>query len=350
MVDGKTGAARGYAESCPMRIETATIKAIEEAAFALRGGGLVVIPTETVYGLGCNAFDEEAVKNVYEIKGRPSNNPLIVHIADFSDLSLVARDWPEITAKLAERFWPGPMTLVLPKKNSVPDITTADLDTVAVRAPAHPVMGALIRAVGPLAAPSANRSMSISPTSAAHVLRTLGGRIELILDGGPTSVGIESTVLSLVHEPPRILRPGSVSRADLADVLGAIDGGADPDADVDSESRADRGHPRLSPGTSARHYAPEAEVIVVPRGDAAALAAALRVADDGKDAGALLHTLEPPAGATSEMLPDDPQRYAAGLYAALHALDARCRRIIIEAVPETEPWTAVRDRLTRASA
>ncbi len=324
--------------------------AIERAAAVLRAGGVVAVPTETVYGLAADALNEAALGRIFEAKGRPEDNPLIVHVADAAGARAVTGQWPEAAERLAARFWPGPLTLILPRHPSMPRRVSAGLDTVAVRAPAHPVMGALIRAVGPLAAPSANRSMSISPTSAAHVLHSLGGRVDMILDGGPTSVGIESTVLSLVHDPPRILRPGSVSRGELADELGAVDGG-NASNDAGGELVANRDSPRLSPGTSTRHYAPEAEVVVVPRGDAPGLARALSDGlADGKDAGALLHTLRPPAGTPSETLPDDPKGYAAGLYAALHALDARCRRIIIEAVPETEPWAAVRDRLMRASA
>ena len=189
----------------------------------LRGGGLAAFPTETVYGLGANALDAAAVARIFAAKGRPANNPLIVHLADAAQVREIAADWPESASRLAERFWPGPLTLVLPRRDIVPDIVTARGPTVAVRVPAHPVAQALLRAAAlPLAAPSANRSTELSPTRAEHVLRGLEGRIDLLLDGGPTAGGIESTVLDVTIMPPRLLRPGLIGVAQLEAVIGPL--------------------------------------------------------------------------------------------------------------------------------
>src|SRR5919199_1388466 len=189
---------------------------IRRAADLLRAGELVAFPTETVYGLGANALDEGAVRKIFEAKGRPSYNPLIVHVSSAADVSRVAAAWPESAQRLAERFWPGPLTLVLPKRSEVPDAVTAGLGSVAVRVPAHPVALALLRAAGvPVAAPSANRSTEVSPTMAPHVEKSLGKRVALIVDGGPTTVGIESTVVDLSGERPVLLRPGAISGLEL---------------------------------------------------------------------------------------------------------------------------------------
>src|SRR5438128_2586209 len=197
--------------------------AIARAAAILRQGRLVAFPTETVYGLGANALDAAAVARVFEVKGRPPTNPLIVHVAGADQIAQVAADWPDVAARLAERFWPGPLTLVLPKRRELPDIVTAGGPTVAVRVPAHPVAQALLKEAGvPVAAPSANRSTGLSPTTAAHVLRGLADRIDLILDGGPTSGGIESTVLDVTTSPPRLLRPGLVTPAAIEAIVGPI--------------------------------------------------------------------------------------------------------------------------------
>src|SRR5262245_52423466 len=184
--------------------ESPEAQAIARAAVVLRAGGLVAFPTETVYGLGANALDATAVRRIFTAKGRPANNPLIVHVAGAAHVGRVAAAWPALAARLAERFWPGPLTLILPRSAAVPDEVTAGGPTVAVRVPAHPVARALLEAAGvPVAAPSANRSTQLSPTTAAHVLRGLNGRIDLLLDGGPTAGGLESTVLDLTTEPPR---------------------------------------------------------------------------------------------------------------------------------------------------
>lgn len=187
-------------------------EAIERAAEALRSGKLVAFPTETVYGLGASALDSAAVAKIFAAKGRPGNNPLIVHVESAEAARALAADWPAAAERLAEKFWPGPLTLVLPKRDCVPAITTAGAPTVALRSPAHPIARALLKAARlPVAAPSANRSQEVSPTLASHVLRSLGERVDVVLDGGPTTGGIESTVLDLCSQPPRLLRPGPIT-------------------------------------------------------------------------------------------------------------------------------------------
>ncbi len=312
--------------------------AIEEAARVLRAGGLVAFPTETVYGLGADALDARAVQAIFGAKGRPATNPLIVHVPGVAEARDVARAWPEPAEALARRFWPGPLTLVVPKRDIVPGAVTAGLDSVAVRAPAHPVARALLQAAGrPIAAPSANRTSRVSPTTAAHVLAGLDGRIDVVLDGGASNVGIESTVLALTAATPVLLRPGHVARTAVEAIIGPVD--------VFDASMPDAA-PRASPGLMARHYAPRARIRLIPRGDAEALRHTL--ASAARPA-ALLHTLDPPAGVAAARLPDEPTGYAHDLYAALHALDARADVIVVERVPDDDAWHAVRDRLTRAS-
>src|SRR4051794_29437194 len=221
---------------------------IAQAADVLRRGGLVAFPTETVYGLGANALDAEAVRRIFEAKGRPANNPIIIHVADVEQARQLVAGWPSEAERLAARFWPGPLTLVLPRRDVVPDLVTAGGSTVAIRVPAHPVALALIRAAGmPIAAPSANRSTQLSPTRAEHVLHTMRGRIDLVLDPGPTSGGLESTVLDLTTSPPRLLRPGLVTRSEVEAIIGPIV----------LSSTAPLGAVSLpSPGMLPRHYAP----------------------------------------------------------------------------------------------
>jgi L-threonylcarbamoyladenylate synthase len=315
---------------------------IERAAEVLRGGGLVAFPTETVYGLGANALEDSAVRRIFEAKGRPAYNPLIVHVADVAAAKRIATAWPEAADRAAAAFWPGPLTLVLPKHPSIPDIVTGSLGTVAVRVPAHPVALALLRACGvPVAAPSANRFTRVSPTTAEHVARGLGARADLILDGGATPYGIESTVLDLSVAQPRILRPGVIDVDELERVLGPVaaadTAAADPEAGLPS------------PGMLERHYSPHAEVAVFSTREAAAeLAVSARRA--GRRVGALLmHPVETPLDEVVA-LPADARGYARLLYAALHSLDdARCDLVLIEQVPDTAAWAGVRDRLRRAA-
>src|SRR6266511_1173404 len=231
--------------------------AVRRAAEVIRAGGLVAFPTETVYGLGADALSAAAVTRIFEAKERPRGNPLIVHLADLSALEEVVARVPARVEDMARRFWPGPLTLVLPRAPAVPLVTTGGLETVAVRVPAHPVAQALLHAASrPIAAPSANRSGRPSPTRAEHVREDLDGRIEIILDGGPTPVGVESTVLDMTSEPPTLLRPGGVTLEELTDCLGEV--GV---LGSDDEEAAGR-----SPGLRYRHYAPRAQVIIVEAG------------------------------------------------------------------------------------
>jgi len=307
---------------------------LDEASALLRRGGLVAFPTETVYGLGALALEPLAVRGIYAAKGRPLTNPLIVHVlGDDEARPLVAR-WPLEARQLAARFWPGPLTLVLPRTALVPDECTAGGETVGVRAPSHPAARALLERVrAPLAAPSANRAEHVSPTSAAHVLRDLNGRIDAVLDGGRCSFGIESTVVAL-DGPPRLLRAGAVPRQEIEELIGPL-------------LIAPRGPIAQSPGQHRRHYAPAGVVRLAAREALGAVTAGLA----GR-AGVLLRGDSPaPDGAQAARLPDDPQGYARGLYAALRDLeDAGCTAIVIEEVPSDPAWDAIRDRLTRASA
>ncbi|MCH7904637.1 MAG: threonylcarbamoyl-AMP synthase [Armatimonadetes bacterium] len=307
-----------------MRIEKATTESIKEAARVLREGGLVVIPTETVYGLACDALNVEAVRKVYEVKGRPTENPLIVHIADFDSLGDVAESWPDACERLAERFWPGPLTLVLPRKATVPKETTGGLDTIAVRVPQHPVALDFIREVGgPIAAPSANPFMGLSPTSADAIDPQIGEGAEMVLDGGRCDVGLESTVVDLSGDHPRVLRPGGVTRAQVQAVVGGPLGHHPPP------------NVKASPGMYPRHYAPQAKLILVTA-----------VADG--QVGLKLQG-EPCSGQIR--MPLDPRAYAANLYAALRSLDQDgVREIAVEMPPESPDWEAVLDRLKKAAS
>jgi L-threonylcarbamoyladenylate synthase len=292
--------------------------ALVRAAGILRAGGLVAFPTETVYGLGGNALDEFAVKAIFAAKGRPAANPVIVHVADAGEASRVAAEWPEPAARLARAFWPGPLTLVVPKRPFVPDIVTAGGPTVALRCPDHAVAQALLRAVGlPLAAPSANRSTAISPTRAEHVLKGLDGRIDAILDAGPCRAGLESTVLDLT-DGVRVLRPGPITPAMLAEVVGPVAIGP-----------AGSGAAK-SPGLLAKHYSPRTPLeLAASRADAEAIAGAN---------GAILE------------LGTDPVPAAALLYARLHELDdGGYERIVVVRPPDAPEWAAIHDRLARAA-
>jgi len=233
-------------------------KAIEEAAFLIKNGELVAFPTETVYGLGANALDARAVDKIYEAKGRPGDNPLIVHIADFDGIRPLVEEVSMEAEKLMEAFWPGPLTLILKKSSIVPDRTTGGLQTVAVRMPNNPIALALIReSKVPIAAPSANRSGRPSPTEANHVAEDLMGRIPMILDGGPCSVGVESTVLDITGEIPNILRPGGITPKMLEQVVGQVN------IDAGVLKPVEKGVRIKSPGMKYTHYAPEASVVIV---------------------------------------------------------------------------------------
>jgi L-threonylcarbamoyladenylate synthase len=310
---------------------------LDEAAALLRRGGLVAFPTETVYGLGALALEPLAVRAIYAAKGRSPANPLIVHVLGEDDARPLLTRWPLEARQLAARFWPGPLTLVLPRTALVPDEVTAGGDTVAVRAPSHPAARALLQRVNaPLAAPSANSAQHVSPTSAAHVLRDLNGRIDAVLDGGRCPVGIESTVLALDAGAPRLLRAGAVTRAEIEELVGPIEVGPRPGAAV-----------AQSPGQQHRHYAPATLVRLAEPADLA-----VAVTNLPGRIGVLLRGDTPaPAAAAVARLPADPAGYARGLYAALRDLeDADCNAIVVEQVPAGDEWDAIRDRLSRAAA
>jgi L-threonylcarbamoyladenylate synthase len=316
---------------------------IARAAAILRDGGLVAFPTETVYGLGANALHATAVARIFAAKGRPANNPLIVHIAESSSVRGIAADWPEVASRLAKRFWPGPLTLVLPRRSGVPEIVTAGGATVAVRQPAHPVARSLILAAGlPLAAPSANRSSRLSPTRVEHVARDLAGRIDLILDAGPTSGGLESTVLDITRTPPRLLRPGPITPSEIAEVIGPIE--------VAGSELSSPDTPLVSPGMMPRHYSPRAPLVIAHDGGSDQVMTHLQA---GQRVGWLTfqdHTNQSHARLVRVVMPADPAGYAAHLYASLHALDdAGVDLIVVAMPPDREEWLAVRDRLRRAA-
>lgn len=316
---------------------------LAHAAALLAAGKLVAFGTETVYGLGANALDPDAVARVFEAKGRPSFDPLIVHVADPDDVGRVAASRPAIADELIGRFWPGPLTLVLPKRPEIPDLVTSGLPTVAVRCPGAEPARDLIRAAGvPVAAPSANPFGGVSPTTAAHVRDGLGDRVDYILDTGPCGVGVESTVVAFDGETPVLLRPGGLPREDLAAVAGEV---LDP---TDEAGPADR--PRPSPGTLDRHYAPRCPLEVVAPGT---LSASSRRQPTGQRLGVLTFSAPPPPGAVaSEILSPaaDPREAARNLFAALRRLDtAGVDRILAERAPDEGLGVAINDRLRRAA-
>jgi len=320
-----------------LRVSHAEDPAIREAASILIAGGLVAFPTETVYGLGADGLNPAAVARIYAAKGRPATNPVILHVADVASAQALVSQWPVAAQALADRFWPGPLTLVLPAAAAVPAIVRAGGPTVALRCPAHRVALALIHAVGrPLAAPSANRSQQLSPTRAEHVASSLGEAVDLILDAGATEAGLESTILDLTCHPPRILRPGPISPAELAVVIGpvALWAGAVPAGDR-----------QAAPGMAERHYAPRAKVLLVPAGSGVAVAS-------GRTAYVAFGALPVlPEGVHGIALRLDAEAVGTRLYALLHELDdAGFECIVMEHPPAGDAWLAVRDRLQRASA
>ncbi|MGH8934422.1 MAG: L-threonylcarbamoyladenylate synthase [Egibacteraceae bacterium] len=308
---------------------------LREAAEMLRAGGLVAFPTETVYGLGANAFDERAVARIFEVKGRPADNPLIVHLAGESGLAAVAADIPPLAQRLAARFWPGPLTLVVPAAPALPAVVTGGLGTVAVRVPDHPVALALLDAAGvPVAAPSANRSGRPSPTTAAHVTDDFGGQIDLVLDAGPCELGLESTVVDARGDHPVVLREGAVTREQL---------GLRPESDGTAADLA------TSPGTRHRHYTPRCDVEIAAIGEGPARARAL--AATGSRVG-----LVAPRDASGPAIRQlgryaDAAELGRMLYRTLRAAEkAGVDIVVVEAVEPIGIGRAVMDRLERAAA
>ncbi|HSZ55133.1 MAG TPA: L-threonylcarbamoyladenylate synthase [Tepidisphaeraceae bacterium] len=355
---------------------------IARAVEILRRGGLVAFPTETVYGLGADASNAAAVRRIFAAKGRPSTNPLIVHVSNAQTARRYARDWPMIAQTLADRFWPGPLTLVVPKSNAIVAEATAELTSVGLRAPDHPLALRLLREFdGAIAAPSANRSNRVSPTTAAHVRRELGDAVDLIIDGGPCQVGIESTVLDLTSEHPVILRPGGISRAQIEEVIGPIEC-----------ANVTVGHhqPATSPGQQPIHYAPIApawrftpdqpekverwcrehpaapavilaiEGIPIREGEAPA-EPNHPVEDTRCKLKSLHHKPSGSAGASPSamasgsphrvvVMPGDSAEYSRRFYGELHEADQSGAAVIFIEIPPDQPeWSAVRDRIMRAT-
>lgn len=312
---------------------------INEAVTVLRNGGLVALPTETVYGLGADAENELAVRRIFAVKGRPASHPLIVHLGDTSDVRSWARDVPNTFYALARAFWPGPLTVVLWRSDRASDAVTGGQDTVALRVPDHPLTLEVLRAFrGGIAAPSANRFGKVSPTTAEHVRAELGSDVELILDGGPCSVGLESTIVDLTKAEPRILRPGGVSREDIIRVLGRPVGLGPAGDDV------------RAPGMLASHYAPRAGLLVVPR-DTLFAEAEQRQAEGKRVAVLAPPTTKLPAGVHRHEVPGDAEGFARELYGALRKLDAEGFELVVTAMPGEEGLgLAVKDRLLKAAA
>jgi len=302
--------------------EMATQDEIRQAANIIRSGGLVVFPTETVYGLGANALDATAIRRIYELKGRPAGSPLIVHVASIEQARELAAEWSPEAEDLAQAFWPGPLTVVVPKQPIIPAEVTAGLNTVGLRMPRHPVALELLRlAAVPIAAPSANRFTQLSPTTAQHVREAFGSQTPFLLDGGPCEVGLESTVVAVTKDALEVLRPGMALIADASDAM-EIGQGA-----------------HRSPGQHKKHYSPRTRVLLVSHG---------KLPDQGR--GAYLWIHREAEAARSIRMPAQPESYAAELYSRLHSLDSEgFDWIAVELPPQTQAWVAIRDRLSRAA-
>ena len=322
---------------------------IDQAVAVLRAGGLVAFPTETVYGLGADATNAQAVRRIFAAKGRPATNPLIVHVADEQVARRYAAVWPDEATRLAREFWPGPLTLVVLRGQRIRPEVTAGLETVGLRAPDHPLALKLLRAFdGPLAAPSANRSGRVSPTTAEHVRHELGEAVDLVLDGGACKVGIESTVLDLTSGTPAILRPGAVTQQQIEEVIGPVEL---------VTTSVDLSQPACSPGQQAVHYSPTTPAFRFQADDATRLIQWLDEHSTETTAVLLTEGSGILSGAPSSAAPrhfdflsPDPQEYARELYSALRRADAvGGAAIFIELPPPTPQWTAVRDRILRAT-
>ncbi|TMH91922.1 MAG: threonylcarbamoyl-AMP synthase [Betaproteobacteria bacterium] len=320
----------------PAKVDALQSVPVRDAVAILRRGGLVAFPTETVYGLGADASNPDAVARIYQVKGRPAGHPVIVHIGDIGQLARWARDVPEAATKLATHFWPGPLTLVLRRAPNVDSQLSGGQDTIGLRVPGHPVALQLLREFGGgIAAPSANRFGRISPTTAEHVRSDLASEVELILDGGACEIGIESTIVDLSRGRPVLLRPGRIAAGDIAAQLGV--------APLARDSAAPR-----APGELAAHYAPRQplRLIASDRWE--------RSVQGSSRGRGVLSFRSAPEGDMSAMWiegPREPWRYGHDLYANLRALDSSgCDRILVEGPPDTLEWAAIRDRLTRAGS
>jgi L-threonylcarbamoyladenylate synthase len=337
--------------------------AVKRAAELLCAGEAVALPTETVYGLAANALDETAVAKIFQIKGRSVHNPIIVHVAGIEMAKYCVKNWPVLADKLAKSFWPGPLTLVLPRAEKIPEIVTTGGETVGIRWPGHPFIQAVIRECGfPLAAPSANLSNHVSPTNAEHVRAQLGGKISLIVDGGQSQVGIESTVLDLTVSPPKILRPGMIHAESLAAGVGRVQ--SSEFRVRSSEIKGKTEGALRSPGLLQKHYSPKAKLIVLNWRDDADLRSQLSTLNflprQSKATAAQLstchviaHTKIPSAEnfAGVSVIPHDAEAFARALYAELHRCDETgAELIVVEAPPESVEWSGIADRLRRAAS
>ncbi len=336
------------AEILPTHTPTLFRNAVEHAVRLLKAGEIVALPTETVYGLAANALSAVAVAKIFKAKRRPANNPIIVHVAGIAMARRCVATWPERAQQLAKAFWPGPLTLVLPKSKIIPDIVTAGGPTVGLRWPAHRLIQTVIRKCGfPLAAPSANPAGRLSPTTALHVKDMLRHKIPLIIDGGPASIGIESTVLDLTTDPPTILRPGMINAESLEAIIGPV-------RSVHAKAPATGAGALRSPGLLPRHYAPRARLVVMRWKNQAVLKSKIAsFKTDPSYCHVIAHTHVPHTlqlGGVS-ILPRDPAAFARALYAELHRADAAGAKLIIVESPPTQPaWTAITDRLRRAAS
>lgn len=314
---------------------------VRQAAAALAAGRLVALPTETVYGLGANALDDQAVAGIFAAKGRPANHPLIVHVASIHDAEPLARELPTVARRLMQAFWPGPLTVIVPRRPGVAAAAAGHQDTIGLRCPAHPVAQALLRecaalGVAGVAAPSANQFGRVSPTTAAHVAAEFGDDV-LVLDGGPCHLGIESTIIDCSRGHPVLLRPGVLTRARIEQAIG------------EPLRNRDEAAPRAS-GTLEAHYAPRAKVRLM---DAGSLRTALEVLGRAPELKLALYsrTVRAPRGTVHRTMPDDAVQAAHGLFATLRELDAAGVQLIwVESPPDTPEWDGVRDRLQRAAA
>jgi len=318
-------------------------EAVTLATERLRAGEVVALPTETVYGLAANALSAEAVARVYAATGRPSHNPIIVHVSGMEMARACASEWPPLAEALAHAFWPGPLTLVLPRSQSLPDRVTASGPTVGVRWPAHPFMQAVIAACGfPLAAPSANLSNQLSPTDAEHVRIQMGDRIPLIVDGGPCQVGIESTVVDVTAEPPRLLRPGMIHEEALIAVTSELALGFGDSEEI-----------LRSPGMLKKHYSPKARLFMLNWADDEDLRRQLAIRCIAPHRAHVVAHAAIPSGEGLHgvsVIPHDVEAFARALYSELHRCDAGDPEVIVvEAVPATSAWRAIADRLRRAA-
>jgi L-threonylcarbamoyladenylate synthase len=326
---------------------------IAEAAAVLAAGGLVAFPTETVYGLGARGLHEHEVLRIFAAKQRPKGHPLILHVDGEAMARTLAASWPDRASLLARAFWPGPITLVVDRAAHVPDAVSGGLGTVGLRAPRHPVALALLRAVGePLAAPSANAHTHISPTTAAHVVRSLGDAVDLVLDAGPCAHGIESTVIDVANDPPRVLRAGAASLEALRAVM--------PELAYEAITVAGDAA-RASPGLASKHYAPRTRVVLAERGTGVVEAASLASRDRAR-VGAIVWSSEARSAidaasrggalvlARLSTLPDEPEGYGRAIFAALHDADeAALDALVVERVPDEPGWWAIADRIRRAA-